>query len=392
MSTNNTSWFHCGRCGSLFQSAPGENEHRHCPTCGSDPRTSTEAPAPEPVATVGPFREAPLQDPSTHTRKKQPVRRRKSNYLMLKLVVVWIGILAAIVFGARHFWGSENAPSTVVTAADAKNFISVEDQALLTDSDPARNATLFGFISASTPESRNQFVSSPITTAARMASFYSTNPMLGIDPATLAMHGSSLVKIPGKIAIESQLSSTDGRLFDVAYFLENNEWKIDWDHFVRYSATPWTQFNSGSGDAEGEFRLLARERLADERKDKDTLSLVFYAPRFGYANETGLQSSEFIIPRDSRNGRMLESAFALRKAGKRVFDAKLPYIDPEGFIRVRVKIRRTEVNKAPHFELVDVIACHWFSDDHPGVDPDATSTEKLNEEPSTKPVAQPAAK
>jgi hypothetical protein len=386
MSANNNSWFHCGRCGSLFQSAPGESDDRFCPTCGCNPCTGNEAPTP------GPFREAIPRPESSHSRQKLPVRRRKHRFLMLYLVVGWTAILVAIIFGTRHFWSRGAAPSPVQTAAVAKDAISAVDLALLTDSSPARGATLTGFITAGTPENRNQFVSSPITTAARMARFYSMNPMPDINPATLAMKGSSIVKIPGKTAIESQLASTDGRIFDVVYFHENDEWKIDWDHFVRYSETPWALFLSDTGDAEGEFRLLARERLADERKDKDTLSLVFYAPRFGYANETGLQSPEFVIPRDSRNGRLLESAFALQQSGARVFEVKLPDLNPEGIIRVRVKIRRTAVDKTRRVELVDVIACHWYSDDHPGVDPAAKPTENPDKHRSEKPVENPAKK
>ena len=369
MSSNPTSWFHCGRCGSLFQSEPGESDDRLCPNCGCNPCTGTEAVAPEPVES---FRKSVPREEPAPSRRKLPVRRHKRNYLMLKLAAAWIVVLIAIVFGARHFWGTGATDSTPVqTAAEAKDAVSAEDLALLAGSGPARSATLTGFITSDTPESRNQFVSSPITTAARMARFYSMNPMPAIDPAPLAMKGSSVVKIPGKTAIESQLSSTDGRVFDVVYFYENDEWKIDWDHFVRLSATPWALFLSDNGDAEGEFRLLARERLAEERKDKDTLSLVFYAPRFGHPTETGLQSPEFVIPRDTRDARLLEAAFALQKSGGRVFDVKLPDLNPEGLIRVRVKIRRTEVDKKRRFELAEVIACHWFSDDHPGVDPAA---------------------
>lgn len=40
-------------------------------------------------------------------------------------------------------------------------------------------------------------------------------------------------------------------------------------------------------------------------------------------------------------------------------------------IRVRVKIRRTEVAKERGFELIEVRACHWYSVDDPGVAPPA---------------------
>ncbi|MES2474134.1 MAG: hypothetical protein V4640_00040 [Verrucomicrobiota bacterium] len=378
MSANNNSWFHCGRCGSLFQSHFGESDDRLCPSCGCNPSIGTEAPAPQPLAAASSI---PVSLPEPHSRKKASVRPRKGSHFMVYIMLGWIALLVAIVFAARHFWGDNTPETPILTAAAAKALVPPKDLALLTNSAPERSAALTGFLTAGNPENRNQFVSSPITTAARMARFYGMNPMPDIDPATLAMRASSVVMIPGKTAIESQLDSADGRLFDVAFLRENDEWKIDWDHFVRYSETPWPLFLSGSGDAEAEFRLLVRERLAEERKDADTLSLVFYAPRFGYANETGLQSPEFIIPRESRDGRLLEAAFALQKSGDRVFGSKLPDLNPEGLVRVRVKIRRSEVDKTRRFELTEIIACHWYSDDHPGVEPVVTHALDKTKEP-----------
>lgn len=371
MSTDNTSWFHCGRCGSLFQSAPGESDDRLCPACGCNPCTGTEAVA-APVEAVTPYREAPMRDGASARRKKVPARGKRS-YLVAYLAVGWLALLAVIVFSARHFWGAGKDDSAARAAVVAKDSIPAEDLALVEGSALARNTLFSKFMAADSPEARNQFVSSPIDTAARMARFYSMNPMPVIDPGKLKLIGSSVIHIPGKTAIESQVETSGGQAFDVVQQLENDEWRIDWDHFVRYSETPWTLFLAGNGDAEGEFRLLARERLADERKDKDRLSLVFYAPRFGHDNETGLQSPEFIIPRDSRNARLLEAAFALQRADRRVFDIRLPNPNPEGLIRVRVRIHRSEVDKVRRFELTEVIACHWFNDDHPGVDPDAAA-------------------
>lgn len=42
--------------------------------------------------------------------------------------------------------------------------------------------------------------------------------------------------------------------------------------------------------------------------------------------------------------------------------------DPESLIRVRVKVRRIKDDEGSRFELVDVVACHWYSSDDPGVE------------------------
>lgn len=368
MSSSNISWFHCGRCGSLFLSPAGESADRFCTSCGCNPSLGVEPPDPSPAEPAASQSTDIGASGKTGTRKKNQAKKTKRSFFMLKLAAGWLLVLGAIVYGANRMWKdkSENRPA-VKSTAPAKEVVSAEDINFLNEASPPCSQTLSGFLAAGTPEERNQFVSSPITTAARMARFYEMNPMGGIDPKTITLDNSTIIRLPGGNGVEIQMSSAEGRLLDAAFVRENDEWRLDWDHFSRYSDQPWALFLAGSGEAEAEFRLLARERLAEERKDADTLSIVLYAPRFGYAKDTGFQSPEFLVRRDTPDGRLLEAAFKLEQSGKRVFSPSQPGIDPEGLIRIRVKIRRFEQDLERRFEIVRVIACHWYSVDDPGV-------------------------
>lgn len=289
-------------------------------------------------------------------------------------------------------------PLTVQSSHGGTEVVSAEDQILLNEATPLCNMALGGFLNAKTPEERSQFVSSPINTTGRMENFYSINPLENIDSKTITIQNAVVAHLPGENAIEFCLGSADGRLLDVAFVKENDEWKIDWDHFVRYSEIPWPLFLAGGGDSEGEFRLLARERLAEERKNAATISLVLYAPRFGYARETGFQSPEFIVSRNSRDGRLLDAAFELERSQKRPFGVNLPNVNLEGLIRVRVKIRRETADQTRRFEIEKVVACHWYAIDDPGViipdDPvkneGETSKTKSPEAPASSPEAAPS--
>lgn len=325
--------------------------------------------------------------PSAHPvdgRRKIQSRVQAQSYLMLKLAAGWIVLLLAIVFAARKFWNGDSAAHPIVqNSSSKKRTNSAEDQFLLNEASPLCGQTLSRFLSAMTPEERFQFVSSPLETATRMAGFYNMNPLETIDHKSIVLQNVAVAHLPGKNAVEFQMHSRDGRLLDVVFVKENDEWRIDWNHFVRYSGMPWALFLAGSGEAEGEFRLLARERLADERKNAETISLVLYAPRFGNSRDTGFQSPEFVIRRDTRDGRLLDSAFALERSGKRPFGVNLPSINPEGLIRVRVKIRRTEVDSERHFEIEKVVACHWYSIDDPGVEIDGGTTDGVSDKNGT---------
>ena len=315
-----------------------------------------------------PVEAAPVQAPDLKDpRAKRSVKKRKNNYFMLKLIAGWSVVLALIVFGARKMWPNHAPAQSSVSATAPAALDMEEDMIMLKEGGPKCGEAMSGFLSAGTPEERNQFVLAPVATASRMARFYSLNPMASVNPSTLVFEKSGVVNLAGRKAIETLWKTEDGRTLDVNFREENGEWRLDWDHFARYSDYPWSLFLAGSGAPEGEFRLLARERLAEERKDAEAISVVLYAPRFGHPGDTGFQSPEFLVSRNKPEGKLLDAAFKMARSGRQVYDSKLPNLNPEGMIRVRVKIKRTEVNMERRFEITAVQACHWFSIDDPGV-------------------------
>lgn len=298
-------------------------------------------------------------------------RKRKSSFLVAKLAAIWFLVLGAIVGGVRFVWKEPQTPAqTSSPETPEKDHSSTEeDAALLSGASNQVVKVLKGFIASTGADQRNQFVFSPVETAGRMARFYNLNPMAKISPEGMSAKGdAAVIHIPGRKGIEAEWSLHDGRTLDTAFFEENGEWRLDWDHYVRYSDYPWPLFLSDKGESEGEFRLLARERLAEERRNADTISMILYAPRFGYGDTTGQQSPEFNVRRASPDGRLLEAAFKLQREGVRPFGMKVRGTNQEELIRVRLKVRRTDDGEARHFEIVKVVACHWYSTDLPGME------------------------
>lgn len=350
----------------------GEVENRICTECGSIPVLSDELPA-EPK---GPA-EAPVATPlGSAETSKHATRKRKKSHLIVKLLVAWVGLIGLIILAGRSRNQEVVANVTRTSNQETTHRPSESEVDFIQKVMPLANANLSGFIAATAPEQRNQFVRDPIATAKKMALFYSLNPVPRIDPATLKNSGSAVLDLPKGKALETTWTSTDGYEVDAVFMEDSSEWKLDWDHFVRFSDYPWPLFLAGSGPVVGEFRLLARERLAEERKAAEDISLVFYAPRFGNPGETGPQSPEFLVSRNSEDGKLLDAAFALEKAGKRPFGIKLENEDPADFIRVRIRVRRSESEDGRKFELEKVIACHWYSDDSPGDSPAAQPADK----------------
>jgi predicted nucleic acid-binding Zn-ribbon protein len=368
MSENNMAWFHCGRCGSLFQSGPEDNETRVCSECGRNPSLGVESAAPAPPAALPAARlGAAVAEEGSGRPKKRKERRRGSRFMMTKLAVGWLLVLLAIVFVANRFWkgGAEKERDW---KPQAQRAITEEEANLLQEHGETCGLLLAGYLGSSTPEERNQYVLNPVTTVTAMSRFFGLNPHPVMDPGLIRHAGMSVIHLPEGEAIEGRWQTEEGHLIDAVFRRERAEWRIDWHHLVRYSDYPWPLYLAGSGDPEGDFRLLARQRLVNEDLDSESLSVVFYAPRFGYPKDHGPPSPEFDIPRDSRDGRLLAAAFKLQKDGGQSFGSLLPAINPDDMIRVRVRVRRMEVEMERRFELLEVLACHWLEIDDPGVD------------------------
>ena len=300
---------------------------------------------------------------------------------MIKLIIGW-ALFSGLLLVFANFISTDNdskqksanqsAASQRAANKEAKN---MEDRAMLDDAIPLCRKNLSALLTATLPEERSQFVYSPITTVMRMTKYQDLNPFMQVEPPQLGASQWSVVVMNGEKAIECLWSSEDGRIYEALFRKDEESWKIDWDFLVRYSDIPFGIFLSGNGDAEGEFRLLARERLAEERKDLPTISLSLYSPVTGKPDETGPPSPEFLIDRKSKHGRLIQAALDARKQNKRPFDAELANYDPDSMIRIHAKIRRSGEMENRAFEIIELKACHWYSHDALGflIEPDEAS-------------------
>ncbi len=363
MSETKLFWFHCGRCGALFQAGPGLGNERACAVCGADPCPPARESA---VTTAAGIAEPPS---ARGKRAHHGSRKPKHRHLMLKLMLGWTLVLVLIVIGARKLWHQPEAVVQAPAMAMDTMVLSGEEAEIMQTASQECSRLFQTFLAAGTAEERNQFVLSPVQTVSRMARFHSLNPIPAIAVEKLETMDGGILRLPDEYAYEARWKSHDGNIYDAVFRRENSEWRLDWEHFARYSDYPWSLFIAGSGPDEGEFRLLARERLAEERMSEPTISLILYAPRFGSPREAGFQSPEFLVARHSPSGRLLGAAFKLSREGGRVFNSQIEEINPDGMIRIRVKVRRFEKDMQRKFEITEVLACHWLAVDAPGVEP-----------------------
>ena len=376
MNEEDKAWYHCGRCGSLFRSAPGDPDERVCAHCGRDPSLSSESQIarsePKPTAPQAAF------IPESHGRTDDGERskRPKQNQVVAKLIIGWLFAMVLIVVAFRLFAPEDKKAGMTnpLIQPTGKGSRGDEDSINLEKAMASCKNTLGRFLDASTPEERNQFVLNPIQTAGRMARFYALNSPTRIDPTVLQNKANTILKLPTSQAVESRWETPEGVLLDCVFMKENDEWRLDWEHYIRYQEYPWGPFLAGEGPEECEFRLLVRRRLTRDGSESGYYNLVFYPPRFGRPESITAPSVEVVIQRDTENGKLLAAGFKQRESREPLFGSTLPDLDPEGFLRVRVKLRRVAASANAtadkEFQLVQVLACHWLTTDKPGAKPD----------------------
>ncbi|MFT3991867.1 MAG: hypothetical protein QM680_10710 [Luteolibacter sp.] len=338
-------WFHCGKCGALFLSRPGMWMGRRCPDCHKPPGESDEP-------------DTPVRSP---VRVRKTSRRKsKASKVLMAVLGGWTLLLILVVV---YFWPTLSGPKPSPESADLDREARavLKDQDILREVLPSLQRTLMAFLSSPTPEGKAQFVDQPGAVIGKMVRFYESNPGLAMDVPGLQYQQAGVLHVAGHELIETRWLAGDQRMIQAVFRKSDGEYRLDWLDFVRYSDAPATLFFAGDGEDHGEFRLLARERKISNDETSGSISVVFYEPDAADPRSVGRPSVSLSVDRNSPEGRLLEKAFRNEREGKAVFGSPLPKLEPEGLIRVRVKLSRSEIGGEKKFSIDEVSSVHWLN-------------------------------
>lgn len=405
--------YHCPSCGALAAVDPGESGERVCEECGFEfgkavrlsPRHAGSQPAnqgsfvqrnvrsrrrsanrvepvlpSEPVLSAPPGEDLPTSDHGddvvvSDDGRKKVVRRRKKRRRArlgpLLFLSAWaVGIMVVVIL-VRVYRGEEFIEPDPRDVARAQEAIQQEKmREFLSKHLQECHDTLLGFLTAETSDARTQFVRDPKRLAPTMRSYYSQEiPWELPDGATLEVRRSNvLMRDDGTtvLAIEtifgvkgSEESPQPDR--EVAFFLQEGRWVLDWEALVRYSTvSPWQLFLDEVADSEGEFRVYmryGRERVFIG--GNQAFKLQFYPPRNDEdVWERGTDS--VYVPVDSENGRRLQWISDQAKEERRVGDSIFGVDDPPELHRVRVRLYWDGPTEDRKLELGKVLAANWY--------------------------------
>ena len=347
-------WFHCCHCGKLFK-APADPETRGpCPECGHDPVTG-EARVSAPVLVGRERRRVRKHGSSHHHGKRSRHGRKKARALML-FVAGWVGLVALAALFLKRI--PDSAPTPSPDYVEKTDRLSDADLQLLQDHLQECSDHFLAFLNATDSAQRSQHVIRSEQAVSRMTRYYELNPAVP-SPETLSLTLQNVIHTPAGTGIETMWSRENGESLEAVFFEDRGEWKLDWDAFVCAGSEPWALFLAAQGPGEGEFRVLARERIGAGGRSDESIGMVLYRPRPGHPDEVVSPSPEVRVLRASALGRAIEDAFEAREKNIGAFGCKAFSNDPDGMIRLRLKISRTG-DETRVFHIDELLATHWL--------------------------------
>ncbi len=355
-------WFHCGHCGALFKAPAGAEQRGSCPACSHDPVTGEEA-GNVPVKVRrkvrkqgGSHHHQHENHPHHASRQETRQARKKARYLMY-FVFGWIVLLAVLVVTMKQIFPNKaRVPSPEYVAKDGQ--LTEEDIHLLQVNLENASNHFQDFLTATDVGSRALHVLRPEQTVPRMGRYYDLNPQMPLQGGGRQIL-QNVMHTPAGPAIETLWRQNNGELMEAVFFEEKGEWKLDWDAYVRYGTGSWGVFLANTGEGEGSFRVLARERIGANGRSDEYISLVLYEQRAGHPEEAVSPSPEIRVTRATALGRAIQEAFDAKTKKLGAYQGKVSAGDPRGMIRLNLKIRRSGASER-EFHIEELLAAHWL--------------------------------
>lgn len=302
-----------------------------------------------------------LPDGSKKIRKRRKKTKREKNKPMVFFLLGWVCIvvLVFVLFFTRNSEDSDRDDDREVDVTETRDreFVAAHQDELF---------RLFNeYVFAPTMKGREQFIGRSSEMALPFSRYYREHSF-SVPAAPIKVVGANVIEVskdPLVLAIEQVWVDAEGRLFGTTHYFDGQGWKLDWESYAPYSEMSWARFLADLGGQEGEFRLLVRKRKSRDESKRFVLSFyrppVFTEPEKEFLKS---ESPEVEVETDSELGKEFLRLWSEFNDGKFPLDSMLSSLDPEGFMRITVRmgLEESELRGLKRVVLKEIIGPGWF--------------------------------
>lgn len=373
MNTNHKdAWYHCGHCGSLFQSDYGFDEERLCEVCNRKPGVGlwpvVSSVSPVASAKVAGFHKTGDKVKKIARTTTSPKRKTRAIFWF---AMIWMVVLVGIV-GLRYFLAENTPKKRNLDLVDLnRNLTAADREKILDQAFGECEQVIRGFLDGKTVDERTPYIARSLDLKTVLEQQEKDQLFPRLDAGSITCTEKEWIRLGDEWMVSTKWSDADGgSLFDAVFRKEFEGWKLDWLHFSRFSEASWKLFLVGEGrHDQAEFRLLARQDqdASGTGLNEERMMIVLAASEWGKPAQVVDESPAISIDLMSDEGRMLKAAFELRSQNRSVGGGELSPLDPEGYVRVRVRMSRDELAGRFRLTLDELKACHWMDSDLSGL-------------------------
>lgn len=326
----------------------------------NEPFTETSGEVKEATSPAGRAEQGEAPPLERRRRKKKRSRPKFSVRTILLMIGAWLGVVSLIFFVVMKLKSQLGRRDELSMTLEER--LSGEEKAFFRTEYPAIQRQFSSFLQSDTPELKSDF-SLTVPQLGRMMRRYYIDNSDEVYPMTMKKEplfwNVVFEESPGFVEVIFDGGGRD--LMEAVFVKEEDDWLLDWEHFVRYSSQNWTLFHRRAGnDEEGIFRVYAEKVSESQQKESPWVKIRLYGPYSDERRRKVEVSQVIMIEGDDPLSAPLNYLFSDR-AGESDGFSKLWTRDPKELRRVTVRLAWNEdsVTGEDRLVLKEILSHHW---------------------------------
>ena len=349
-------YYHCPQCDMLFESLVKPRADLLCPECGNQPSALRSKVAAHSFSDqLANPNASDLIDSDIGLNIQNARIKKVRGRLWVSITLLVALLTAGIVFNLQKSSTKKEAEElTSKSKVEEENaHTSEEFQDLVANF----NELIVSFIRESNQNKLGKFIYNPTRLASQVRKYYQENPLLIIGNPKAGVAALSYIRDEEPYVFGGIFKNEAGEEHEFSLIQYGAVYKMDWPFYVRYNEYSLDDFLENLEEVEADFRLYMRVLDLD-----DGVSLVFYPPKTdAEGGFDGVTSSSIELPKDDTRVTHMMSMLNSEDREDIEFRDYLKGRDPDGYERVRVRLRlKIDEKKGNSLELIKFIANDWY--------------------------------